>query len=464
MRLFKKILPLLLLTILLSCKNTEKDAVQTTWISGQIVNPTLDYIIFSRGNEVLDTVKLDSNNFFLYKTDKIKAGLYNFMHSETQVFYIEPGDSLLMHINTMDFDESLAYSGRGGEQNNLLMYLYLKNETENNNLPNWYTLSSEEFTHRIDSLKQLKLQEYQDFINRNDVAEDFKNAALANINYDYFIKKEKYTAANRSNPEKFDQHFFDYRNDVDFERDELRFYYPYYRFMNRYFENVISSEYDNVAAVDRNSYDFNYRKIQLIDSLVTSDTLKNSLLRNNALWYLLNANDAKEERKFFEEFSKMNTNKKHVAEVSKMLETTVKLTPGNTVPNVALVNTENVVKDLISIIKAPTVIYFWSGQSPAHYKNIHNRAAELKSKYPEYDFLGINTDTHFKKWRQTISKSGYNPLQEFQIENLSDAEKKLLLKYKNSAIILDKDGVILEGKTNLFNTNFEELLLGFLNR
>ena len=210
MRLFKKILPLLLLTLLLSCKDTEENAVQTTWISGQIVNPTLDFIIFSRGNEILDTVKLDSNNFFLYKTDKIKAGLYNFMHSETQVFYIEPGDSLLMHINTMDFDESLAYSGRGGEQNNLLMYLYLKNETENNNLPNWYTLSSEEFTHKIDSLKQLKLQEYQDFINRYEVAEGFKNAALANINYDYFIKKEKYTAANRNNPEKFDQHFFDY--------------------------------------------------------------------------------------------------------------------------------------------------------------------------------------------------------------------------------------------------------------
>jgi len=55
-------------------------------------------------------------------------------------------------------------------------------------------------------------------------------------------------------------------------------------------------------------------------------------------------------------------------------------------------------------------------------------------------------------------------LQEFQIENLSDAEKKLLLRYKNSAIVLDKDGIILEGKTNLFNTNFEELLLGFLNR
>ena len=137
MLLFKKILLLLLFTALLSCINKEENAVQTTWISGQIVNPTLDYVVFSKGNIILDTVKLDSNNFFLYKTDKIKSGLYSFKHNETQVFYIEPGDSILMHINTMDFDESLAYSGKGGEQNNLLMDLYLMNEIENQNLPNW---------------------------------------------------------------------------------------------------------------------------------------------------------------------------------------------------------------------------------------------------------------------------------------------------------------------------------------
>jgi len=449
---------------LLSCKNKKEDTIQTTWISGQIINPTLDYIVFSKGNNILDTVKLDSNNFFLYKTDKITPGLYNFMHSEAQVFYIEPGDSLLMHINTLDFDESLAYSGRGGEENNLLMYLYLKNETENNNLPDWYTLPSDAFTAKIDSLKQLKLQEFKDFEEKNEVSENFKNAAVANITYDYFIKKEKYAAANRNNPEKFDANYFDYRKNIDFERDELKFYYPYYRFMNRYFENMVFSEFGVNSNVDRNSFAFNYRKIQLIDSIVTSDTLKNSLLRYNALWYLINATNAKEEGKFFEEFSRMNTDKKHVAEVRKMYESTVKLTPGNTIPNVALVNTDNIVKDLLSIINAPTVIYFWSGQSPTHYKNIHTRSAELKSKYPEYDFLGINTDTHYKKWRQTIIKSSYNPKHEFQIENLNDAEKKLLLKYMNGAIILDKSGVILEGKTNMFNTNFEELLLGFLNK
>jgi len=42
---------------------------------------------------------------------------------------------------------------------------------------------------------------------------------------------------------------------------------------------------------------------------------------------------------------------------------------------------------------------------------------------PEYDFVGINTDTHFKKWRDVIRKSGYENLQEYQLENVKDAEE-----------------------------------------
>ncbi len=90
--------------------------------------------------------------------------------------------------------------------------------------------------------------------------------------------------------------------------------------------------------------------------------------------------------------------------------------------------------------------------------------AELKSKYPEYQFFGINTDTHFKKWRETVNKAGYNSNTEFQLENRADAEKELILNSMNTVFIVDKNTVILEGKTNMFNTNFEELLLGYLNK
>lgn len=462
--LFKKILLFLLVVTLFSCKSKEEDAVTTTYISGQVVNPTCDYIIFSRGRNTLDTVKLDSNNFFYYKTDKITPGLYSFRHNETQVFYIEPGDSLLLHVNTVDFDESLAYSGKGGDQNNLLMDFFLQNETENMNLPEWYSLSSKDFENKIDSLRAIKIKDYNEFIQNNKVAEDFKKIALANIDYDYYSKKELYASANMHAAGKIDPKFFDYRKKINFDLDELKFYYPYYRFMNRYFNNMVCSEYDRKAVIDRNSFKYNHRKIQLIDSIVKSDSLKNSLLYNNAWWYMLNAKNADEEREFYETFSKLNSNKEQVAELGKIMEVTIKLTSGNPIPDVAVVNTENVVKDLRDIINSPTVIYFWSSRSAADSKILHNRAAELKSKYPEYTFLAINTDTHFKKWLETVKKRGYNTKNEFQLENIADAKKKLILNPMSKAIILDKNSVILEGKTNMFNLNFEELLLGYLNR
>lgn len=435
--------------------------METTYIGGQIINPTLDYIIFFKGNDVLDTVKLDANNFFHFRTDKIKSGLYSLKHNENQVFFIERGDSLLMHINTIDFDESLAYSGKGGEQNNLLMDLYLKNEVEDQDLPKWYGLSSKDFESKIDSLREIKTTEYQEFVENNEVDDGFKRVALANIEYNYYSKKEKYAAANRSNPEKFDKQFFDYRKNINFGLDELKFYYPYYRFMNRYFENMACSKFDKKSPVDRYSFEYNYRKLQLIDSVVTSNSIKNTLLRNNAMYYFVNAKNSEEERRFFEMYSKMNTDKKNLEEVSKVFNASVKLTAGNTMPNILLVNTDNVVKDLQSQINQHTVLFFWSSQSAPQ---IHNRVAELKSKYPEYQFFGINTDTHFKKWRETVNKAGYNPTTELQLENRADAEKKLILNSMNSVFIVDKNAVILEGKSNMFNTNFEELLLGYLNK
>lgn len=462
--LLKKLLLLLLLATIFSCKNKDENRVQTTYISGQIINPTSDYIIFSRGSETLDTVKLDSKNFFSYKTDKITRGLYSLRHNETQVFYIEPGDSLLLHLNTVDFDESLAYSGKGGAQNNLLMDLFLKNEVENKNLPRWYALPHKDFEKKIDSLKAIKTSDYKEFIKKNQVAEDFKKVALANISYDYYSKKEMYAAANMRNSTEIDEKFFDYRNELDFERDELKFYYPYYRFMNRYFDNMVCSEYDPKTAVDRTSFKYNYRKIELIDSIVKSDSLKNSLLYNNAWWYLLNAKNAEEEKEFYDTFSKINTDKKQVVEVGKLMEVTIKVSAGNTMPNVAVLNTDNAVKNLKELINSPTVVYFWTSKSAVQSKTLHNRASELKSKYPEYKFIGVNVDTHFKKWRDIVKRRNYNTEEEFQLENISDAQKNLIIKPMNKAIILDKNAIILDGKTNMFNMNFEELLLGYLNR
>ncbi|MBT0608637.1 TlpA family protein disulfide reductase [Aequorivita echinoideorum] len=461
-----RILLIFILSILFfSCDFGEKNEVATTWISGQVINPKFDYVIFGKGDQNADTVKLDSNNFFIYKSEKIQTGLYSFRHGESQVFFIEPGDSLLIHVNTIEFDESLSYSGKGGEQNNFLINLFLKNEKENEALQEWYKLSPENFSNKVDSLRNDKFSQLENFIDRNDgINPEFEKIAKAGIRYNNYLRKELYISANLRNVKQFPQSFFNYRKDIDFQQNGLRFYYPYYRFLNRYFENLVMEKYGNITEIDRTSYDYNFRKLNMIDSLVFSDTLKNSLLRGTMVRYLIRGRSAIEEQKMVALYKKLSTDKEDVAEIDELASATIKLAPGNSIPDIPLVNTENVVATISEIIEKPTVLYFWSASSVKHFRDIHTRSAELKSKFPEYDFIGINTDSHFKRWRETIQKTGYDVSEEFQLENLTDSRNKLVLNSINKVIIVDKNGIILEGNTNMFNSNFEELLLGYLNR
>ena len=129
-----------------------------------------------------------------------------------------------------------------------------------------------------------------------------------------------------------------------------------------------------------------------------------------------------------------------------------------------MTNADGVSKKMPEIIKAPTVIFFWSTKYIAQYKNSHNKAAELKSKYPEYNFIGINTDSHSKSWRETIAKEGYNSNSEYQLENLTEAQKTLVLNSLNKVMLIDRNKMILEGNSNMFHHNFENILLQNLNK
>lgn len=463
---------LLLFTVLLlvsSCNNKEKNDTSITYVGGEIVNPKGDYVVFYKGEQFLDSVKLDKNNHFIFKSKNIKPGLYSFSHKEYQVFHLEPSDSLMLRVNTIDFDESLSYTGNGAERNNFLMDMFLHNEEEIEMMPALYKLAPLEFEKAMDSLRLIRTNIYVDFVTKQDPNEAFNEIAKASIDYDYYSKKEIYITANerkKGSESYFEipESFYSYRNDIDFGSESLRSYFPYYRFLFRYFENIALNESDDTNYPNRNSFDHNYHKIELINETITNDSLKNSMVRNIAGKYLLSCNEKEMQEKILALFLKVNSNKKHQKEINKLAAASMKLTPGNNISNLLLVTTENTLKDLHSIIKNPTVIYLWSSNSVSHYKNIHYRVSELNSKFPEYDFIGINTDVNSTNWLNVINKNSYKKGTEFQFENLSKAEKELVIYTVNKAIIVDKKGAIINGSTNLFNVNIEDILLGYLNQ
>lgn len=469
MPLIKKILSFFFILVLLSCNSNRKGENTVISIGGEIINPKSQYVIISKGDCIIDSVKLAKDNTFLYSSKDLKPGLYSFRHNEYQVMYLEPGDSIMLRVNTMDFDESLTYTGVGAEKNNLLTEMFLYNETESKLMPKLYILPPAAFQKKIDSMKTERIIFYNEFKKNNTVSNNFSEVVNASIDYDYYSKKELYASAYNarerfSGPEDFPKKFYSYREDIDFNNNQLKTYYPYFLFLNRYFDNMAYEEYNGIHWFDRNSYIHNIHKMELIGNNVKDEELRNNLLRLSARRYLLNGKNAEKENDIKEFFLRLNTNEAYKKEITNLAEATIRLTPGEKIPNVLLVDVNNNNRSLRDVIKKHTVLYFWSSNSIKHYRDIHSRAAELHDRFPEYDFVAINTDSHFKNWRKTITNNGYTRSYEYQIEDINDAERKLVLNSMNKAIILDQKGRILENNANIFVVNIETLLLGHLNK
>ncbi len=116
-----KIFYLLFICTLVSCGNDDE---VYTYFGGQIVNPKHNYVVLYKNDNAFDSVKLDAHNRFSFRFDKLEGGIYKFSNQpEHQYIILEQGDSLLLRLNTMDFDESLVFSGKGAKKNNILIVI-----------------------------------------------------------------------------------------------------------------------------------------------------------------------------------------------------------------------------------------------------------------------------------------------------------------------------------------------------
>ncbi|RDK85437.1 hypothetical protein [Marinirhabdus gelatinilytica] len=464
-----RLLLLFISVLVASCNNGDNRKSDETYLGGEIVNPRMRTVIIYKDDTVLDTVTLAEDNTFLYKFENAEEGLYTFHHNELQWFYLTPSDSLMLRLNTLEFDESLHFSGTGDKENNFLINIFLDNEEDSKTLSNFFMLPPDEFQQKLDSISSLNQTKLKKFIAMHKPNKQFREVAERILSYNKYIKKEFYTSVLHKSKDRvsetvFPKDFYNYREHIDLDGTQLQDHYSRIRFLDAYFSNLVYSSSQDSEVMDNRSYTHIYNKIEMMDSLLSNEFIKERLVKRNTRRYLLSAKEVTNEEKMVALAKNVLKSPENIAQIEALAQATMKLTPGQNVPNVALVNTENETVELPEIIDKKSVLYFWSLESVKHYKDIHSKAAELSSKFPEYRFIGINTDTHYKKWLKTVKGSGYSLDNEFQINDIQKAETSLVLNSHFKAVIVDEQGIILESNTNLFRTEIEEQLLAYLNQ
>ena len=460
----------LLSLIVVSCQSkSDPEACGSAWIGGQIVNPKTDYVVISHNRNASDTVFLDERNFFLYHIKAADPGLYYFQHFEFQALFVEPGDSIMLRVNTLEFDESLTYTGPGSSKNNFLTELFLLNEEADQEILSFYSLAPEAFVEKIDSIRLQRQTFLSEFIETKRTSEAFLSVANAAMDYAIFGKMELYIASNNKRLRYGEEMaipatFYDYRRKMDLGNEDLRTYYPYFKCLGYYFDNLAFEAIEGEKEFSRMSFEHNWHKMDMIESKITNDSLKQSLLKNTVINYFIHAENTEHMALILDKFNGYNQSSEDKRLISELSEIALRLMPNKPLPDVTLVSFDNRTVSIQEIIKRPTVIYFWSLNSQIHVKNIHKRISELRGKYPEFDFIGVNVDDQFKKWQRLVQHESYRTEHEFQFEDFEKAGMALLINSVNKTMMIDAKGIIIDPHTNIFSLDAEQKLLNYLNR
>ncbi len=455
-------LSIALFSSLTSCKEEFEDDNYTAYFGGEIINPQEKFILFMKDNEVIDTIFLDQNNRFMHKFDSLAPGLYSFKHNpEYQYVYFDKNDSLMVRLNTFDFDNSVVFCGRGDQKNNFLMELYLKNEADKSLMFDVFDKDVKNFTKNIDSSFALRKSFYLKKKAEIGWDKNFDVIAEASLDFHHVTKKEIYPYAHQfrtgqSIRTKLPKNYYDHRKHVDFNNIVLTNYSPYIKFVSSMLNNVALQ--NNKQDLNENSLENNIIKLNITDTLIKNEKVKNAVLNNVAMMYLLEDQNMYNNKKFIQRYLELSTNTEQEKEISDIYKAVQNLKVGNTLPKIELIDDNNKPFDLQKAIKKPTVLYFWTSAAESHNIAAHKKAQEFKAKFPNYDFIAININDTDAKWKNALKKQNLNTINELHAVNFEAIKKLWVITKVHRVIILNADGTIKNGFANFFEVNFQENL------
>ncbi len=460
----KKIALFLLSTLIFGCGKNNKNENYIAYFGGEVSNPTNPYVLFCKNSEVIDTIPLGKDNRFFIKFDSLAPGLYSFKHEpEYQYVYFEKNDSLMVTINSKDFDQSIVFSGRGDAKNNFLMELYLKNEDDRNKMFNDLDLDFKKFSKSIDSSFSIK----QKFYNKNKEtiqwSEDFDLYAKASLNFFHYSKKEVYPVVHKmrtgENIEKnIPKSFYNFRKNIDFNDERLTNFSPFVKYLTNMLNNVALIEQSKQQSFTDEALEVNIQKLNIADTLFKNQKIKNTVVNNIAFSYLLEDQNILNIQKFIEKYHKVSTDKSKQNEIVKIGNAIQTLKSGNKLPEIDLVDANNKIVDLKKYLTKKSVIFFWTDCLDSHMIAAHKKVIAMEKSHPQYQFIAINVDKNQEKWVSQMQNSKFKNVIEFRASNFEGLKEKWVINKIHRTLITNADGTINNAFVSLFDVNFEGML------
>ena len=436
--------------LFISCNSTNSSI--TTYFGGEILNPKSKHVLLLKDEKVVDTLLLDSNNRFLAEYNSLNEGLYTFKHgNEFQYIYFEPADSILIRLNTWDFDESLVFSGKGGTKNEFLINLFLQNEKEEKAMYSYFGLDEFEFQKKIDSLSSERNSIYASFSeNENSISEGFKKLTTTAIQFPLYRLKEIYPYYYKKAHKLDDfpstsKEFYSFRKTININEESLVSFYPYQNYVISYLYNLSFAEQNKNKSTEKITNSLLHSIAENIELEEFKNTLLKKIVIND---FLKSESTCTINKNTLNIFLENCTNPEYIKQVKNLVndsEIVVNKQPLRNFEIESFTNENITINDIIK--NQNTVIYFWSSEYMSS-DYLVTRIKYLEKKYPNILFVGINMQPSFEDFNNDVAYKQLDVTKQFKLTENSYAHSYLASKYPRT-IIVNKNGVVENGFTYL---------------
>ncbi len=465
-----RVLILLTLCFLLSCQKTSSDK---TIITGQIINPNQNFLVLTDRENFSDTIFLDEKGEFTYELELLEEKIFHFKHSpEIQLIYLKPNDSITLHLNTIDFDGSLAFGGDSSRENNLLINLFLDFSKDHDILFKHHQYDVNNFFSTSDSIQNTYLDLVREK-NKNRLWSDFFISYVENsIQYHIHNLNENFIFLSKREANKFEdveQQMIDsQREQYDFNSGNSYWDLSYLKFLDTYSKNLaidecIYREVESSICQRINTVEHLISRRNVVAEIISNPFLKKYLMKRFLTLEITYADTNEKIENALDASNQYDLLQSDVEFLQRLAGFHEKFVVGNTVSKVEFNDVLGDIKTLEPHLDKPTIVHTWSAYSDSNIKRRLPRMNRLRTNYPDIDIIGLNIDyKQHRLWRSKVIEYELNPELELQVQPNPEYED-LYIYYINKLFFICPTGKVRDRKLLIFDDQIESSILELIN-
>jgi len=433
-------------------------------ITGTIENAKAEFVVLRHG-EQSDTATLDANGYFIHRIDSLKTGYCTFYHgNERATLFFVPGDSLYLTFNIEEFDESLTFSGKGAEINNYLISILSLRKKLIINPQELYALERDKFLSKIDSIKKILDNHFEEFFNSNDdINETFVKLEKAKALYSWASYRQDYPMLHKYLTQKdsveLGENYDSYLTQLNLNDSNLIEVREYASFLKGYVEKLAWKEFKKDSTLLRMEHAYQIASFRAIPNAFTDQKVKDYLLYST-MNYQIQYNGTKGIDSLIAEFNKNCKNAEYKSKIKEEYKKWNLLAEGKPAPDFSYTNIDSNLVSLSDFSGKYVYIDVWATWCGPCIKEIpHIEKLEEEFKDKNMVFISVSLDNTRGPWKKMVLEKEMKGIQLFAKGAFnSTIAKDYIIGSIPRFILIDREGKIIDVKAPRPSGKIKEVL------